>query len=147
MDHIRHRKIISPAFNFGQIRDYVPIFNYHAAKVSVKLSFGFDSIRNSWHTIQLATKWKECISESPDGQSVFNICQWYAKTSLDTLGIGASVFCARHLFSSQYLHDPQPSSTIISAHLITTRTDSERRIPIYGETCKKSPVVFIKRNH
>lgn len=38
MDHIRHRKIISPAFNFGQIRDYVPVFNYHAAKVSVKLT-------------------------------------------------------------------------------------------------------------
>lgn len=34
MDHIRHRRIISPAFNFGEIRDYVPIFNYHTAKVS-----------------------------------------------------------------------------------------------------------------
>ncbi|KJA28784.1 hypothetical protein HYPSUDRAFT_128183 [Hypholoma sublateritium FD-334 SS-4] len=67
MDHIRHRKIISPAFNFGQIRDYVPVFNYHAAK--------------------LATKWKESISESADGQAVLNICEWYAKTSLDTLGI------------------------------------------------------------
>lgn len=34
VDHARHRKIMSPAFNFGVIRDYVPVFNYHAAKVS-----------------------------------------------------------------------------------------------------------------
>ncbi|KJA28785.1 hypothetical protein HYPSUDRAFT_33137 [Hypholoma sublateritium FD-334 SS-4] len=67
VDHLRHRKIISPAFNFGVIRDYVPVFNYHAAK--------------------LTTKWKESIAESPDGQSVLNLCNWYAKTTLDALGI------------------------------------------------------------
>lgn len=92
VDHARHRKVISPAFNFGVIREYVPVFNYHAAKVSAvdKSSLEYSIYFQHTHPnlTQLTTKWKESIAESPDGQSVFNLCNWYAKTTLDALGIG-----------------------------------------------------------
>ncbi|KAF8963608.1 cytochrome P450 [Flammula alnicola] len=68
-EHKRHRKIMNPAFGYGEIKAYSPVFNHHSAK--------------------LTTKWKEHILASPNQKSVFEVSSWFARSTLDAMGVAA----------------------------------------------------------
>ncbi|KAF9478118.1 cytochrome P450 [Pholiota conissans] len=60
-EHRRQRKIMDPAFSYGEIKSYVP----------------------------LTAKWKEDIFTSSGQESVFNVCTWFARSTLDAMGVAA----------------------------------------------------------
>ncbi|KAF8512621.1 cytochrome P450 [Hysterangium stoloniferum] len=64
--HIRHRKIMLPAFSFGALRAFLPVFTHIAQRMVNKL--------------------RDNLSESGEASSVVDILPWLAHTTLDAIG-------------------------------------------------------------
>ncbi|KAF8515955.1 cytochrome P450 [Gautieria morchelliformis] len=69
MQHSRHRKIMNPAFSYGALRGFLPLFHHTAQKTVSKL--------------------KEYVRETGRSSAVVDVPTWLARTTLDAIGIAA----------------------------------------------------------
>ncbi|KAF8510880.1 cytochrome P450 [Hysterangium stoloniferum] len=65
--HARHRKIMNPAFSFGALRIFLPLFRHTSQRMVVSLEAE--------------------LSKSNRTSSVFDIMPWLSRTTLDAIGV------------------------------------------------------------
>jgi hypothetical protein len=85
--HSRHRKIMNPAFSYGSLRVFLPLFRHTAHKVCRScisiIPFSIETTQ-----IQTAIKWKFLVAQSGSTSSVIDIPSWLARTTLNAIGEG-----------------------------------------------------------
>ncbi|KAF8521630.1 cytochrome P450 [Hysterangium stoloniferum] len=70
--HARHRKIMNPAFSYGALRGFLPLFRQTAQKTVIRF--------------------KEIIANNGGKSTVIDIPGWIARTTLDAIGAAAFDF-------------------------------------------------------
>ncbi|GJJ11632.1 hypothetical protein Clacol_005868 [Clathrus columnatus] len=70
--HARHRKILNPAFSFGTLREFLPLFRQKASK--------------------LVNKLKEEIDFTTADPTVVDLVPWLSRTTLDIIGTASAEY-------------------------------------------------------